>query len=105
MKLIHLETKKEVIPGETVTDFRGDQSEVGDPVGREPQHSASTGRIYVEGNGISAEYFPSVFDCAWVESEKDIHPPGYTGTKTQTEAELAERALRKLATELSEQIT
>lgn len=64
MKLIHKSSGKEVKPGDLVTDFRGDKTFVSDPVGREPQHDGSTGRIYVEPSG---EFYPSVFNCKWVK--------------------------------------
>lgn len=35
--------------------------------GRPPHKPSSTGRIYVEENGGSREYYPSVADCAWEE--------------------------------------
>lgn len=53
--------------GDVLTDFRGDKATV--TGGEPPRHSASTGRIYVreEGREYTCEFFPSVFDCCWME--------------------------------------
>ena len=57
--------------GDRVIDFRGDEWHV--TGWEEPQHAGSTGRVYVRGqagpDGIEShrEFFPSVFDCKFVD--------------------------------------
>jgi hypothetical protein len=57
----------EPVKGETLTTFRGEQYQYAG--GQPPQHSGSTGRIYVtlpEDEGrYEAAYFPQVFNCKW----------------------------------------
>jgi hypothetical protein len=68
MKLIHKSTGKPVQKGDIVTDFRGDKAKV---MGLTPPHrEGSTGRLYVEAipEGYTHGYFPSVFDCEWVQA-------------------------------------
>jgi hypothetical protein len=73
MRLVHDDTGLEVEVGETVTDFRGEKARV---VSIErPHHAGSTGRIYVQ--PLFAEwtqgYYPSVFNCTWIEREDRAH--------------------------------
>ena len=67
MRLVHKDGR-EVVVGETVTDFRGDTATV---TGWEtPRSPASTGRLYVKAeDGWTQGYYPSVFDCEWIERE------------------------------------
>lgn len=60
MILVHSSSKAPVNKGEILTSFRGEQYEV--TGWREPQHSGSTGRVWVQGG----EFFPSVFNCEWI---------------------------------------
>lgn len=60
---------KPVKKGDKLVDFRGDEDTV---VGwREPQKPSSTGRIFVQEEGVSfmREYFPSVYGCKFVEDK------------------------------------
>lgn len=34
-----------------------------------PLHSGSTGRIHVQKDGVTREYFPQVANCKWEESQ------------------------------------
>lgn len=57
----------EVKRGDKVVDFRGEAHIV---TGWQlPKHSGSTGRVNVKkvGGRFESEFFPSVFDMAWVE--------------------------------------
>ena len=57
---------KEVNVGDKVTSFRGEIATV--QGWTKPLHSASTGRIHVQWHdGLTASYYPSVFDCIIVE--------------------------------------
>lgn len=67
MKLVHEKTGIEVKTGEVVHSFRGEAAYV--TGWREPQHSGSTGRVYVKefgDRGFTGEYFPSVYGLKWV---------------------------------------
>ena len=64
MKLINSTTNKEVKIGDTVTSFRGERFELRS--WSEPHHEGSTGRIYVREGKLEGSYYPSVFDCKFV---------------------------------------
>lgn len=61
MNLVHSETKAPILVGDKLLSFRGDLYTV--TGWREPQHSGSTGRVWVEGG----EFFPSVLGCEFIE--------------------------------------
>jgi len=67
MRLVHIASKAEVKPGETVTNHHGETFTVMSI--EKPRHSGSTGRLYVKSikEGWQHGYFPSVFDCQWVD--------------------------------------
>lgn len=68
MRLVHKATGEEVRIGDLVIDFRGDKATV--TATEEPRHAASSGRIYVvDAEGFRGNYYPSVFDCEWIERE------------------------------------
>jgi len=53
------------VKGQEVTTFRGEQYIL---VGwREPQHSGSTGRVYIRNENGEREFFPSVVDGRFEE--------------------------------------
>lgn len=64
MKLINSITKQEVKMGDVVTSFRGKKYEV--LSWSEPQHSGSTGLMYVRDNQLYRDYYPSVFNCKFI---------------------------------------
>jgi hypothetical protein len=68
MQLINLKTNQPVKSGDIVHCFRGKPAYV---TGWQiPQHEGSTGRVYVQeisDRRTHAEYFPSVYNLAWVE--------------------------------------
>lgn len=71
MILVHKDTGEEVQKLDTVVDFRGERAVV---TGWQKPHSpASTGRLYVrmpkDRGGHEQGYYPSVFDCEWVDRE------------------------------------
>ena len=51
--------------GDEVESSRGDTYTV--TGGNPPAHAGSSGRVFVEADGRSAEYFPSVIGAKWVE--------------------------------------
>ena len=57
----------EVKRGDKAVDFRGEAHVV--TGWQEPRHGGSTGRVLVKplGGKFESEFFPSVFDMAWVE--------------------------------------
>lgn len=58
--------------GDVLQDSRGAFWTVSSGVGAAPHKPSSTGRIWVQGiDGHSREYFPSVFNCKWIEDEID----------------------------------
>lgn len=68
MRLVHDETGLEVAVGDEVTDFRGDSAIV--VMWDKPHSPASTGRLYVSTDGSPPfGYYPSVFNCTWIERE------------------------------------
>ena len=64
MKLINSNTKQEVKIGDTVTSFRGEKYEVCS--WSEPQHAGSTGRMHVKGDQFDRSFYPTVFNCEFV---------------------------------------
>lgn len=64
MKLIHKPSGYEIRVGDHVRNFRGELAIV--EGWQKPTSPASTGRIYVDGG---RGYYPSVFNCEWVERE------------------------------------
>jgi len=67
MRLVYAKTGEPVCTGDGVTTWRGDAYIV--TGGAPPRHEGSTGRIYVRiaGEDGEREFFPSVFECKWVE--------------------------------------
>lgn len=68
MILIDEKTGKPISVGDKVISFRGEEYRVtGWAVPYKPE---STGRMYVrqDGDGHDSAYFPSVFDCKFVEA-------------------------------------
>jgi hypothetical protein len=59
--LVREVTNEEVKIGDTITSFRGDKNVL--KGGTPPRYSTGAGRVFVEG----AEYFPSVFNLAWIQ--------------------------------------
>lgn len=59
--LVREDTGAPVVPGDMVCSFRGESRVLGG--GHPPRHSASTGRVWVEGQ--VTEYFPGVFGLQW----------------------------------------
>lgn len=57
----------EVEAGDTVISFRGEEFTVAESIGRPPHKPSSTGRIHTKFGNSRMEYFPSVFNCKWVE--------------------------------------
>ncbi|PNV83817.1 MAG: hypothetical protein C0610_16700 [Desulfobacteraceae bacterium] len=57
--------------GDELSTTDGEVWVVEQGVGRPPQHTSSTGRIWVkqESHDFSREFFPGVFGCKWEESE------------------------------------
>ncbi len=66
MKLIRIADGVEIKPGDLVTTFRGEVAVLEDA--REPQHSGSTGRVFVRFAGWPwcREFFPGVIGAEWV---------------------------------------
>ena len=62
MKLIVVETGQEAVFGETYPDFRGEPRVL--TGGHPPEHSASTGRVYLGEDEVSV--FPGVVGMKWV---------------------------------------
>lgn len=72
MKLINVKTGQEVQKGEILTDFRGERVKLVDFT--KPQHSSSSGRIYViDDYGIKKESFPIVCNLKFVEKQDETH--------------------------------
>ena len=74
MILMHVRLGVPVEVGDTVVCNDDETWVVSDPIGREPIHPGSTGRIYVEhkhryDDVWSQEFFPSVFGCQWVDEQ------------------------------------
>jgi len=72
MKLINITNEMEIKPGQIVKTSRYEPFKVSEIVGKPPDQPGSTGRIYVEEidspqKTWTNEYFPSVFNCKWVE--------------------------------------
>jgi hypothetical protein len=68
MKLVYENTGCEVKTGDVAHTFRGEAVYI--EGWREPQHSGSTGRVYVKffgDAGWSQEFFPSVIGAVWVQ--------------------------------------
>jgi hypothetical protein len=66
--LIDRTTGKRLKIGDTVTNFRGEESVL---TGMSPPHkSSSTGRVYVktDGSRYEGEYFPSVYNAEWKDA-------------------------------------
>lgn len=63
MKLINTGTNEEIIVGEIVTDFRGDQFKLRNFRG--PNKPSSTGRVGLDNldGTFAGEYFPSVINA------------------------------------------
>ena len=70
--LIDVNSMQEIIVGETLRDSHDDEwTLLG---GRPPHKASSTGRVYVEDDDGTREFFPSVFDLKWfhkTEVKKD----------------------------------
>ena len=64
--LVREGTHEEVMVGDTITNFRGNATVL--KGGRPPHKAGSTGRVFTEG----AEYFPSVFDLAWIQKKGGV---------------------------------
>lgn len=60
---------QEIVEGDEIKARDGKVWEVAQGVGAPPHKISSTGRVYVKGNkgSYTAQYFPTVFDCKWVE--------------------------------------
>ena len=67
MKLVHKATGQEVQKLDVVTDHRGESATV--TSWQKPHSPASTGRIYVKRHGQEQGFYPSVFNCEWIDRE------------------------------------
>lgn len=69
MRLVRVADGVEIKRGDTVTTFRGEVAVLEDA--REPQHSGSTGRVYVRFDGATwpREFFPGVIGAEWVAAD------------------------------------
>ena len=67
MKLIDQDTRKEIKPGDVVTDFRGDKATLVSFTA--PHKPSSTGRVCLLEEGQQREYFPGVINAEIVEGE------------------------------------
>jgi hypothetical protein len=63
MRLVHKDSRKPVVEGDELTDFRGDKAVFDHS--EEPRHAGSTGRAYVRGEGYIQGFYPSVFNLEW----------------------------------------
>lgn len=61
--LVHMATFLPVQQGERVEKDGRTYAIVG---GKAPRHEASSGRVWFEVDGHGGEYFPNVFDMAWI---------------------------------------
>jgi hypothetical protein len=66
MKLINCETKQEVKIGDIVTSFRGEKYEVTRI--SIPHSHASSGRMHVTNGLIRQSFYPTVFNCKFIET-------------------------------------
>lgn len=66
-KLIDKKTGKEILIGDDVTTFRGEIWKLRGFT--PPKHPRSTGRITVESEGFTSEYYPGVIDAEIVEHD------------------------------------
>lgn len=69
MRLIYAHNGRDVLPGDTVQDFRGDWLEV--VCGEKPRHAGSEGYVVVKEAGISGtrRFYASVIGAKWIERE------------------------------------
>lgn len=65
MQLVRKKTQEPVKIGDAVIDFRGEPATI--TGWAEPRSPASSGRVYVSGDGFNeAGGYPSVYDLEWI---------------------------------------